>query len=805
MNKTILLLGALLMGLNFSGCKENKNPDVNPVVLPQSDPSLPPATNPGVNTGVTPPETIAGGNKELVVQYTGFGEVAVEKPESRIINFTNSDSAHEIEIIDIKIVPDLGYYVIQAHTCNKIGPLASCGIPVEFNPTEAMLNMPDQPIVLEISYIINNRTEKTSITLNGRPRAKDAPEILVSFPNTTKNLVSKGTLTIINNSDSEAITDIKIEGLPSKKVEVTKGIKQFQLSIFNYMGADFDDTNGAYPGPVGPVSCPADGTLPKDFCEITLRAERNNQLGERVEPIMVSFTFRGQKITKEVKLSSTIVDRKELYAGQPHFISKGLNKEAKLKFPFSVTNLSNLHEVNNIVIRPAPNSAFKLPVDQVANIKPKSPAHPLALTYKPTVAGPAITETWEVDYDIGEGADLEQRTTQFNVSAAATTAPGALEITGYDFGKKTIIAGDVITIRLNLQNPTAAEKGKRIEDLKLVPEGGAWDGDFDLLNSSTCVANADLDEGQNCYYDINLKLAVKNQKYNRRLILSYDNKKTEIKFNLHGDVDILPVGTVLTQTMFPEVIKADNKIDDPFFPYIKRPLVSNAAMLYPDAVIKRIPNDTRQPVQTRTPYFIPWTFKNAWHNGAVTELGKIVPDRIKDKTGKDYLSPSGNTYVKLYHGSAAKYKTGFLTQGVAFNKGVRNAYGQGFYLTADINEAKRYACDAAFGGDAIVLVVGVEDRPEVKGKSSYNGHQSDINTGVAYDDNIKFGVGHTNQFVFFTNSEKYMKFFTLVELPPKFGAADSIVEENGFGIGVPAPSDHSSHPDNDPHGRFRCN
>lgn len=805
MNKTILLLGALLMGLNFSACKGNNNqdnnPDINAPILPQLNSNGQPQSN----TVVTPSETVAGGNKDLAVQYKGFGEVAVEQKVSRLIKFTNPDPNHEVEIIDIKVVPDLGYYVIQAHTCKNIAKQGSCEITVDFNPTEAMLKMPAQAISLEISYRIDNKTHTTSIALNGQARAKDAPEIFATFTNTTKNLVSKGTLTIVNNSATDPITDIAIEGLPSKPVKVNikstkkdEGKITVERSIFNYMGAKADDLNGTYPGPAGPVTCPIDRTLQKDFCEITLRAEKNDQLGERVETIKVSYTFQGKKHTKEVKLSSTIVDRKELYVFTPYFESNGLNKKASSKYGLSVTNLSNLHEVNNVVIKPAPNSVFNLADSRVAHLDPASPAHPLVLTYKPTVAGPAITETWHVEYDIGTGADLEHRITQFTVSAAATTEAGALEITGYDFGKKTVLMNDIITIRLSLQNPEAAKSGKRIEKLELLPESGAWDGELDLDNNSTCITNPDLDEGQSCFYDVNLKLT-KDSKYNRKLVLAFNNKTKEIKFDLHGDVTVLPAGTPLTQTKFPEVIKAENKVDDPFFPYIKRPLVSNATALYPNSVISRIPNDTRQ---TRSPYFIPWTFKNAWSfggfgGGPVTELGKIVPDRIKDKTGKDYVDSDGNKYVKLYHGSAAKFKNVFLNQGIAFNKGVRNAYGQGFYLTADINEAKRYACDAAGGGDAIVLVVGVKDLPEVKGKSS-PGYQSNINTGDPYDQSIFFGVGHTNQFVFFSNSKKYMKMFNLVELPRKFGAAESIIEENGYAIG-------DTTPDNDPHGRFRCN
>jgi hypothetical protein len=654
---------------------------------------------------------------------------------------------------------------------------------------------------------------------NGDPQAKpssslEEPEIEVSFPNITKNLVSEGTLTIINKSKTEAITNIAIEGLPTKVVTVKIKNMDVNTSIFNYLGAKPEDTDGVYPGGiVGVTSCAANRTLKKDFCEIKLRAEKNNQLGVRLEKIKVSFTFKGKKITREVQLSSTIVDRKELFAGHPIFITNnGLHQEASLKYPFSLTNLSNIHEVTNIKIKPAPNSVFTLRVNKISSIKPKSlvdwdqnKGEKLNLSYKPTVAGPPVTETWDIEYDIGTGADKEHRITQFNVSAVATTAPGALEITGYDFGSRTLIDGDTTVVRLNLDNPSAAKQGKNIADLKLSPESKTWDAELSVDKKSTCIVNPDLAAGMGCYYDIQIAPHNSDAKYARKLVLALDNKKTEIKFDINGNITVLPVGTVLEQTVFPEVIKAESKLSDPYFPYIKRPTVANATMSYSADILKRIPQDTRQH-GGRPSYFVPWTFYNAWRDfrgnlGDKTELGMIVPDRVKDKTGKDYKDPiTGKNYIKLYHGSAAKYKSAFLKDGIAFNKGVRNAYGQGFYLTADINEAKRYACDAASlaGGSAIVLVVGVEDRHEIVGRKSGT-YQSNISTGEPYDKSIYFGVGHDNQFVFFSNALKYMKFFTLVDLPPKFGAAAGIIESNDGYSTVETQVDH------DPNGQFRCN
>ena len=291
--------------------------------------------------------------------------------------------------------------------------------------------------------------------------------------------------------------------------------------------------------------------MEKDFCEITLRAEQNNQLGERYATITVSYTFQGKRHSQEVELSSTIIDRKELYIARQVFTSKGLNNEAKLPFPFTLTNLSNLHEINNIIIKPAQHSLFTLEKDVVDNMKPKSSINTIKLSYIPKVGGPAVSETWDVEYDIGKDAELEHRTLQFTVSAGPTTAPGALDITGYNFGKRAVLApAGEIDVRINLQNPTAAKQGKKIIELMLTLESGAWDGGLELLKTSTCVVLPELQEGAGCYYDIKIRPKSSNAEYYKKLVLSYDNN-TKVKFDLRGDITVLPPGSVVIQTKFP--------------------------------------------------------------------------------------------------------------------------------------------------------------------------------------------------------------------------------------------------------------
>ena len=115
-----------------------------------------------------------------------------------------------------------------------------CEISVDFKPTESMLSSGKQA-ALEISYLINNETKKAVVILDGVAKAKAEidplqPEILVSFPKTTKNLVSKGTLTIINKSKTDPITDITIAGLPTKPDKVFIKNVLLERSIFNYTG-----------------------------------------------------------------------------------------------------------------------------------------------------------------------------------------------------------------------------------------------------------------------------------------------------------------------------------------------------------------------------------------------------------------------------------------------------------------------------------------------------------------------------------------------------------------------------------------
>jgi len=789
MNKTILLLSAILACVNFSGC--------------------------GDSNTQTPL-----GTKNLVIQDPGFGSVLVGDHQTKKIKFTNPSSTQEIEITDIKLDPVVNYYVVS-NARKKILPNSSCEISVDFKPTASMLAMPARTVRLSVSYTINNKPETAIIELKGVAKAKtpgsltDEPEIEVSFPDTTKNLDAKGTLTIINNS-RERITDIKITGLPTKPVKYSYRGKELTKSIFDFANAT-DTQKGIFPGAAGPVSCLADGTLSRDFCEISLRAERQGVPSERTDSVMLTYTFRGKNYTKNVKLSSTIVDRKELYIVQPIFTSNGLNQEATIKYPFNLTNLSNMHDITNLVIKQPKDSVFQLGQTKVSGIKiNKIKSQELTLKYIPTFAGPEFSETWDISYDIGKDTDLEHRTIQFLVHAKATTSPGALQISGYDFGKKTIPTNGQIAIRLNLQNPPI---GDDVADLTLLPDGAKWQAEpeLELLPTSTCVINPKLAKGQNCFYDIVLKPGASNTSftYARKLVLAYDNKQVNkpiIKFDLKGDITVLAPGAKLKQTEFPIIIDAKDKVNDPFFPYIKRPLVTNAVNLYSPLmlplILNRIPKDARQ---NKSPYFVPWTFKNiwggdSWSYGPITTLGSIVPDRIKELGGNEDYKENGIAYVKLYHGSAAAYKDAFLKDGIGFDKGVRKAYGQGFYLTADINEAKNYACDAArkAKSDAIILVVGVQDLPEIQGRraprSTYQSHE----TGESKDPkNIYFGAGHTNQFVFYTNAQPYMKIFNLVRLPRNFGMAAGITEEYD-GYSTDTTTDVNT-PDNDPHGRFRCN
>lgn len=81
-----------------------------------------------------------------------------------------------------------------------------------------------------------------------------------------------------------------------------------------------------------------------------------------------------------------------------------------------------------------------------------------------------------------------------------------------------------------------------------------------------------------------------------------------------------------------------------------------------------------------------------------------------------------------------------------FNVATNTVLGQGFYLTASPNEAKGYSCDRMRQRrtsdqdpiSAMLVVVGVEDNKDIKGKLSPNVHLSDPKTGEPLGKEIYF-------------------------------------------------------------------
>lgn len=234
-----------------------------------------------------------------------------------------------------------------------------------------------------------------------------------------------------------------------------------------------------------------------------------------------------------------------------------------------------------------------------------------------------------------------------------------------------------------------------------------------------------------------------------------------------------------SSTIIPTIIEARADPNDPWFPYKSRPTKDQAeqAALYPREILDKIPDMTMMGSS-----LVPWSFKGTPTGPKeLVALSDIVVDKITDPG-------TGKTYRLMYHGTTSDllpiFKEG--AKAIRFDAATHVALGMGFYLTSSLNEAKAYACERLRERkrlqpnlQAIILVVGVEDKPEVKGKMSKTIHLSDNKTGAPLDQEIFFKRNHIlyNQFSFFNNVS--LEILSIVILPPGFGRAHNIQDNDG--------------------------
>ena len=227
----------------------------------------------------------------------------------------------------------------------------------------------------------------------------------------------------------------------------------------------------------------------------------------------------------------------------------------------------------------------------------------------------------------------------------------------------------------------------------------------------------------------------------------------------------------------PQLILAQDSQEDPWYPYIKR------SLLPIDLISKDIKSRTIQKIT-----HLPWTLLPPENKDSeIFKLKDVVVDRIRDPE-------TGQKYIKLYHGTTSDlldiFKKG--ADEIKFNLADRTALGMGFYLTANPNEAKNYACARLrLRKDekdlrALLLVVGVKDLNKIQGKLV----EPKTNTAYAYSDddgnpinkNIYFIRNNKryNQFVFFSNIAPYLRIFKIIIIPNNFGKSKNFQDYDGL-------------------------
>jgi hypothetical protein len=242
----------------------------------------------------------------------------------------------------------------------------------------------------------------------------------------------------------------------------------------------------------------------------------------------------------------------------------------------------------------------------------------------------------------------------------------------------------------------------------------------------------------------------------------------------------------------PEIIEAQALDTDPWFPYITRPTKEYAEenKLYPEAILSKIPEFTY--VHSS---LVPWTFPPLAKEETFS-LGSIIADKYVD-------TKNNKVYNLMYHGTTSDLLDVFNkgASAIRFDVATNKRLGMGFYLTANMNEAKEYACDRlrqrkGYNKDlkAMLLVIGIEDNDKVKGKGVQTTFLSNNQTGQPIDPDLFFMRNvdlagdlkyRYNQFNFFSNSAPYMKILKIILLPLGFGKTYGLNDLDGLEKGDP--------------------
>lgn len=245
---------------------------------------------------------------------------------------------------------------------------------------------------------------------------------------------------------------------------------------------------------------------------------------------------------------------------------------------------------------------------------------------------------------------------------------------------------------------------------------------------------------------------------------------------------------VITASDLPQIIYAEPKEEDPYFPYKTRPLKdSSRSLLYPKSIV-----DNLGQLAYTDPNLVPWSIKGIPQGDkGIFKLRDIVLDKVTDPL-------TGKTYSMMYHGTTSDLLDVFKEGAAAirFDVATHLVLGMGFYLSASMNEAKAYACDRwkeRSGTNknirGMLLMVGVEDNDVIQGKQSPQVHLSNDKTGEPLDPQIFFKRkngpvnpvdNRYNQFSFFRNTAPYLKIFKIIIFPDAgFGRTDWVQDFDG--------------------------
>lgn len=747
----------------------------------------------------------------LSVNNVNFGAVNVGAVKVQKLRLKN-DSAHEM-IKNLTLTQDTNseFTILNTAACSSIAPGATCVLDVKFSPKNFAPNI-DGEVVIDYDTMGQRKTEKISL----RAQAADDSFIAVNgyaFSNVV-GYKKNGQITLNVSNAPGNIVDV--ENIRFGKDELKNaGFKLDPASTCTVAGAkinNFVNNCTIVLNSLSPIiaSTPVNGNIKLEYDVNTANKEMTISLNgnfdiKLLDSVGQNFGDTYFNVGQTVPLQITVTNP----AQSSLLLAKGFKLRGKKLgsplIPLSVDKdpTKSTCLAPNKVLAPNQSCIF------VVNAKPNVPT-------------PNFAANIRLLYLDNNGNVLTlplALTGSFKLAGAKKLS--FLNLLGSEFNlvPNLNFPGGSFEVTLTLLNTSSTETAKNIKLDRISNWGGiqTWSPYFIEKDpiKSTCIVNSTLAPNASCVYVLKVTPDPADpDSIDKAFQISFidsTNLQMNHTFNLKGSWSfaVPQQGPIGAGNAAPPTMRDATFQKHEYFPYEKREIKNaNPNTKYPQWVWNLL-NGIGNTI-TAFLNHVPWTFKTKPQWDSVVKIGDIVPDRIMDPTtGQPYMDPiTGKKYVRLFHGTTSDLLPTFMVGANALKFDVATFYqlGMGFYLAANPNESKSYACGRYIqrlnnplivkppNFRPILLVIGVEE--DVTGRESEdplsyaNGDPKEANVYFRKNSQEKQNIftqgknnGLYNQFVFFSNIKNpdlKIKIFEVIRLGKNFGMSLSNHDEDGY-------------------------